>query len=94
MAREDIRERQKMEYQDAEKDIRDSVIQIGNKYELGKKDVVAILEYLKHDILSLRESARLDGAEACPFWNFDHGCHYSMNATCHETPCKKGRFEK
>jgi hypothetical protein len=51
------------EYADAEKEIRESVIQISNKYELGKKDTVAILTYLTHDILSIREPAvgRKDG---------------------------------
>ena len=44
-----------MEYREAEKEIRESVIQISNKYELGKKDTVAILAYLTHDILSIKD---------------------------------------
>lgn len=45
------------EYIEAEKEIRDAIIQISNKYEISKKDTVALLTYLIHDILSLREAS-------------------------------------
>jgi hypothetical protein len=77
-------------YQNAELEIRDSVVAISNKFELGKKDTVAILSYLLHDIMSIRENEpNLFNADPCPFWNMDHGCHYNGDLTCHETPCKK-----
>lgn len=43
------------QYQEAEEEIRNSVINISNRFELSQKDTVAILTYLIHNILSIRE---------------------------------------
>ena len=44
-----------MSYENAEQEIRDSVINLSNAHELGKKDTVAILTYLIHDIMTIKE---------------------------------------
>jgi hypothetical protein len=44
-------------YSACEKRIRDSVIAISNEGELSQGDTVAILTYLIHDILSIKNDA-------------------------------------
>jgi hypothetical protein len=51
-------------YSEAENEIREAVIAISNKYELGKKDTVSILTYLVHDIMSIREEDRAGKSDA------------------------------
>jgi len=43
-------------YEEASEEIRKSVVEISNKFELAKYQTIAILAYLSHDIMTLNDS--------------------------------------
>lgn len=44
-------------YNKADHEIREAVTKISNEHEIGQKDTVAILTYLIHDIMSIKEES-------------------------------------